>query len=289
MKGRTLPVSIKGTTAFLPGTSGGSNWGGVSTDPQIRLFLRQSCLTFQLPAAWRPMELEGTNSKAPIRVSLMKKSWPLYQSATPCGRADCGPMPTPGDIAWRSPLGSVDEYGNRGRTAGTATLGGSVATASGLLFIGATTDSRFRALSIPRTGKVLWTASIPSPAIATPMTFRGKSGRQYVVIAAGGPGVAGGSNRGPSFRQIFLAYALPKPGELAVNLSPIYACPFGSGSYSDGTRKPYEPDCCTGGIRSCWRSKFASRTWERGCTFHVWAVSWRKHSRRLSPFTGRLA
>jgi quinoprotein glucose dehydrogenase len=92
-----------------------------------------------------------------------------------------------GDIAWRSPLGSADEYGEAGKKAGTVNLGGSVASAGGLVFIGATIDSRFRAFD-SHSGKEVWTASIPAPAVANPIIFRGKSGREYVVIAAGGPG-----------------------------------------------------------------------------------------------------
>jgi len=45
-----------------------------------------------------------------------------------------------------------------------------VVTAGGLLFIGATNDSRFRAFE-KDTGKLLWEARLPASAHATPMTF----------------------------------------------------------------------------------------------------------------------
>ena len=133
-----------------------------------------------------------------------------------------------GDIAWRSPLGSVDDYGERGKTAGTVNLGGSVATASGLVFIGATIDSRFRAFD-SHTGKLVWTTSIPGPGVANPVIFRGKSGREYVVIAAGGPATMAVPGRMSSYREILVAYALPREGEAPVDLSqyaPVAAPPW---------------------------------------------------------------
>ena len=79
-----------------------------------------------------------------------------------------------------------------------------VATAGGLVFIGAATDRRFRAFD-SRTGKQLWTAELPASAHATPVTYVGqKSGKQFVVIAAGG----GGFFRGSTSDEV-VAFALP--------------------------------------------------------------------------------
>jgi quinoprotein glucose dehydrogenase len=64
-------------------------------------------------------------------------------------------------------------------------MGGSIATAGGLVFIGATTDSKFRAFD-SRTGKELWVTRLDATADAVPMTYLGRDGKQYVVIAAGG-------------------------------------------------------------------------------------------------------
>ena len=54
------------------------------------------------------------------------------------------------------------------------------------MFIGATLDAKFRAFD-SRTGKELWTAPVDGAAIAVPATYMGRDGKQYVVIAAGGP------------------------------------------------------------------------------------------------------
>ena len=64
-----------------------------------------------------------------------------------------------------------------------------IVTAGGLVFMAATMDSRIRAHDID-TGEVLWSACLPAPGMATPMTY-GVDGIQFLVIAAGGNSLAG--------------------------------------------------------------------------------------------------
>jgi quinoprotein glucose dehydrogenase len=92
-----------------------------------------------------------------------------------------------GDIAWRNPLGSFDELDRLGvPTTGTPEpRGGPIATAGGIIFIGASIDARFRAFDA-KTGKELWVTKLSDSAKATPITFQGKNGKQYVAILAGG-------------------------------------------------------------------------------------------------------
>jgi glucose dehydrogenase len=68
---------------------------------------------------------------------------------------------------------------------GSVNFGGALTTASGLIFIGAARDTTLRAFDI-ETGTVLWSGELPASAQATPMTYRALSGKQLVVIAAGG-------------------------------------------------------------------------------------------------------
>jgi quinoprotein glucose dehydrogenase len=101
-----------------------------------------------------------------------------------------------GKIAWKSTLGIQEalaaDLGDKGVKTGTRNLGGSIATASGLVFIAATNDRRFRAFDA-KTGAELWSATLPASGHATPMTYMGKDGVQYVVIAAsGGTSIGGG-------------------------------------------------------------------------------------------------
>src|SRR5260370_25158805 len=64
-------------------------------------------------------------------------------------------------------------------------MGGSIATAGGLVFIAATTDSKFRAFD-SRTGKELWVTHLDATGDTVPITYQGRHGKQYEVIAAGG-------------------------------------------------------------------------------------------------------
>jgi quinoprotein glucose dehydrogenase len=113
----------------------------------------------------------------------------LDQDQYPCQRPPWGELTAVnanGDIAWRVPLGSYDEIEAQGlKNAGAANMGGSIATAGGLVFIAATTDSKIRAFD-SRTGKELWVARLDATGDAVPMTYRGRNGKQYVVIAAAG-------------------------------------------------------------------------------------------------------
>ena len=54
----------------------------------------------------------------------------------------------------------------------------------------ATLDDLIRGYDM-QTGETLWSMKLPAGGQATPMTYRGKDGKQYVVIAAGGHGSLG--------------------------------------------------------------------------------------------------
>ncbi len=89
-----------------------------------------------------------------------------------------------------------------GKEWGSLSLGGTIATKTGLLFIAGTTDEVFRAFD-SATGRELWAQLLPAGGNATPMTYS-IAGRQYVVISAGGhPGLQ------TKVGDYVLAYALP--------------------------------------------------------------------------------
>jgi quinoprotein glucose dehydrogenase len=92
-----------------------------------------------------------------------------------------------GDVAWRSPLGEYPELTAKGiKNTGTAVNdGGPIATAGGLVFIGATADFGFRAFDA-KTGKELWRATMPDDVLMTPLTYQGANGKQFVAAVAGG-------------------------------------------------------------------------------------------------------
>ncbi len=108
-----------------------------------------------------------------------------------------------GDYAWRIPLGEIPALAKQGlRDTGSENYGGSVVTAGGLLFIGATNaDAKFRAFD-KRTGRLLWEYQMDAAGNATPATYMA-GGKQYVVIGAGG-----GKWGNPS-GSTYYAFALP--------------------------------------------------------------------------------
>ena len=85
---------------------------------------------------------------------------------------------------------------------GSVTIGAPVITKSGLIFIGASMDSRVRALDL-KTGKVLWRAPVEAPAVALPAVYD-MNGREYVVFAAGGNSILE-----PKVGDQLIAFALP--------------------------------------------------------------------------------
>jgi quinoprotein glucose dehydrogenase len=94
-----------------------------------------------------------------------------------------------GKIAWRTTLGVTDSLPAGKQNTGRPGLGGAILTASGLTFVGATDDARFRAFDT-RTGKEIWTVKLPASAESTPITYADAKGQQYIaVVATGGFGV----------------------------------------------------------------------------------------------------
>jgi quinoprotein glucose dehydrogenase len=112
-------------------------------------------------------------------------------------------------IAWKRLFGTTYDTGPLGThlplalPTGIQSMGGSAVTASGVIFIGGTADNYFHAFD-EKTGKLLWKDHLPAGGNATPITYTGADGRQYVVIAAGGHG--GMQNK---LGDYVVAYALP--------------------------------------------------------------------------------
>jgi len=201
------PTGLK-PTIFFPGLHGGGDWGGGALDPQTGLFyvaanedgavaeMRATSPGSPLPFRWQPRGEDLWFRDA--------NGWPCQ--APPWGTLNAVDL-SRGEIAWRVPLGVVDELAARGvAKTGVQSLGGAIATAGGLVFIGATVDHRFRAFDA-KTGEELWSYRLPASAHANPMTFSGRDGRQYVMIAAGGGGFSRDLSRTVS--DTLLAFALP--------------------------------------------------------------------------------
>ena len=174
-------------TLVVPGTLGGANWSGASFDSASGyLFVNANELgavgEMKPQAADAPLRYRRGSKEGEYARFWDEHQWPCQKP--PWGTLNAVDVNT-GEIVWKVPLGAVDELKVK---TGTPNLGGTIVTDGGLVFIGATIDSRFRAFDV-RTGEQLWAGDLEASAHATPITYMGKkSGRQFVVIAAGGGG-----------------------------------------------------------------------------------------------------
>jgi glucose dehydrogenase len=196
---------------WFPGTLGGATWSGASIDPQ----LGYAFVNVNEVGAIGAMRRKPSGASAPEWERW--SPWGTYArfwdpNDLPCQRPPWGKLIAvdlaTGEFAWTVTLGVNDSLLARGvPKTGAPNLGGSIATAGGLVFIGGTNDKRFRAFD-SRTGAELWVARLEASAHATPITYRGaRTGRQYVVVAAGG---GGAFDRDQA--DVVAAFALPDGG-----------------------------------------------------------------------------
>ncbi len=206
---------------IFPGAIGGTDWGGMSADPNLGyIFVNTSDYA---SIGWiEPMT--QANARVPYDqrsvygAPVPSKFWDrktdasgalLGSSSWPCQRPPWGNLQAinakTGEVAWKIVLGVTDELPEGKKNTGRVNGGGSIATGGGLVFIGASNDKRFRAFE-SRTGKMLWETRMEYDGIATPITYQGKSGKQYVAItAAGGLGI---TDPNPSNNEQLYVYAL---------------------------------------------------------------------------------
>ncbi len=194
------PPSLRGTLT-VPSNIGGAHWGGLVFDSASGQIIvpvnRLATLTRLVPRAQYTDTVRRNNRTsefAPMRGTpyALQREILRSPSGLPCTSPPYGELVAvstrTGRITWRIPLGGLGALaGSNSSTAsiGSPNLGGPILTAGGLVFIAAALDSQLRAIDVA-TGAELWSGVLPGGGKATPMTFRGKSGRQYVVIAAGG-------------------------------------------------------------------------------------------------------
>jgi quinoprotein glucose dehydrogenase len=194
------PPSREGTVVF-PGM-GVNNWGGGAFDPERNLLVvpvnRAPTLMQLIPVEEVAPELLNNPMAGLMGIPGRLEGTPYAQVFKPLLSplfSPCNPPPwgelaaidlAEGSLRWRVTLGVLDKLMPVPVPLrwGTPTAGGPIATAGGLVFIGATMDERIRAFDID-TGEQLWEATTPTSSMATPMTYE-VDGRQFVVIASGG-------------------------------------------------------------------------------------------------------
>ena len=205
-EGFYTPPSLDGSLQF-PHATGGMNWGGVAIDPRSGLMItNQSHLAsvVQLVPRAEFDRVDLSSVPYPQEMYPMKgtpygvRRFPLFSGfGAPCNAPPWGSLVAvdlaSGEVIWRVPLGTIRDQAPFPlwlapwwRDLGTPNFGGGLLTASGVYFIGATTDKAFRAFDA-HSGEEIWSTRIPYTGNASPMSFRLRpDARQYVVLAAGG-------------------------------------------------------------------------------------------------------
>ncbi|NPD14900.1 membrane-bound PQQ-dependent dehydrogenase, glucose/quinate/shikimate family [Xinfangfangia sp. D13-10-4-6] len=219
---------------FFPGSLGGNNWGSGSFDPErkilianwnrvpmyLRLIPRPEADAMGLKAAdGSPGTSVGGNVPqmgVPYAAGLAPFMSPLGAPclAPPYGMVTAIDLTTK-EVLWSRRSGTAEDSGvSVGGTKisaplpipmGVPGLGGTMTTKSGLVFVAASGEQTLRAMDLA-TGDVIWKDRLPAGGNATPMTYLSEeSGRQFVVIAAGGHNLM---QTQPG--DYVVAYALPK-------------------------------------------------------------------------------
>jgi quinoprotein glucose dehydrogenase len=202
-EGLYTPVGFQGSIQY-PGSGGGANWGGPAIDPRTGVMYLN---TMRVPMVTRLLTREEYAKLDPAQFGYPNELYPMEGTPyavqrgpllSPLG-APCNPPPwgvmtavdlVAGRVLWESVLGSTRDVAPfpMWLEFGAPNLGGPLATAGGVVVIGATTDKFLRGYDAA-TGALVWTRRLPYTANATPLTYRlDRDGRQYLVIASGGHG-----------------------------------------------------------------------------------------------------
>ena len=216
-EGQYTPPSEQGSLVY-PGNVGVFNWGSVSVDPvrQI-LFTSPNYMAFVSKMVPRAAVAEGSkresetsgvqpNAGAPYAVTMHPFMSPL---GVPCQAPAWGYVAgidlLSNKVVWKHKNGTSRDSSPIpiGLPIGVPSMGGSIVTASGLGFLSGTLDQYLRAYDV-NTGKELWKSRLPAGGQATPMTYTGKDGKQYVLVTAGGHG-----SLGTKMGDYIIAYKLP--------------------------------------------------------------------------------
>lgn len=210
----------------FPGSLGGMNWGGISTDP-VHDYIFVNDMRLGLWVKMTPSDNSGAAASGGEAINTGMGAVPLKGTpysvnkdrflsvagvpcqAPPYGTLTAINMKTQ-QIAWQVPVGTVEDTGPMGIRMklpipiGLPTLGGTLSTQGGLLFIAGTQDFYLRAYNSAN-GKEIWKARLPVGSQGGPMTYVSpNNGRQYVVITAGG------ARQSPDRGDYVIAYALPE-------------------------------------------------------------------------------
>ena len=208
------PPRMGAAVAHFPGGEGGVIWGGSAFDSTRGYYI-----------------VNITNLGSPAQLARQSNGeWGLaygyryfWDRATriPCQRPPWGELMAvdvnTGAIAWRRTLGVTDSLPRELSDTGRPSAGGVIATATGLTFVGATDDNRLRAFD-SSTGALLWEERLPASVYATPMTYVGRSGTQYIAAVS-----TGGMTKSDTTNDEVIAFAVGSRSE--AGRKPLPAAP----------------------------------------------------------------
>jgi quinoprotein glucose dehydrogenase len=219
-EGIFTPPDVSGTLVF-PSNIGGAHWGGLAWDPvrhiavipvnrvaaEVQLIARDSVDLGTARAESERLKLGYEYNIMRGTPYVMRRRILLSPSGLPCTPPPFGVLVAvdldTGKHLWQVPLGSLEQRVPPGTVLppewGSFNLGGPIATAGGVVFIGAALDRSLKAYDI-ETGRLLWRGPLPASGKATPMTYRLASGEQFVVISVGGGGPFGDGDHVVAFR-----------------------------------------------------------------------------------------
>ncbi|MCT2419576.1 pyrroloquinoline quinone-dependent dehydrogenase [Pantoea sp. XY16] len=221
----TVPDTDKSLS--FPGSLGGMNWGSMSIDPNNHLLfvndMRLGLWVQMIPADTSSIA-RGSNGGEAINTGMgavplkgtpyaVNKNRFMSPLGIPCQKPPFGTLSAidlkTQKIVWQVPVGTVQDTGPFGikmrvkMPVGMPTLGGTLATQGGLVFIAGTQDYYLRAFD-SSTGKEVWKARLPVGSQGGPMSYVSpKDGKQYILISAGG------ARQSPDRGDYVIAYALP--------------------------------------------------------------------------------
>jgi quinoprotein glucose dehydrogenase len=215
--GRFTPPTEKGSIIY-PGNFGTFNWGSVAVDPQRQVMFAMPvylAFTSQMIKRHDTMTREVTSSGEPVfnenfGADYASRMGPLVSPlGLPCQQPPWGYVAgvdlTTGRTVYQHVNGTIRDLSPLPLPfrMGVPGIGGPIVTGGGVAFLSGTLDYYVRGYDLAD-GKELWRARLPAGGQATPSTYLGRDGKQYLVVVAGGHGSTG-TKAGDSI----IAYRLP--------------------------------------------------------------------------------
>lgn len=222
-EGRYTPPSEEGSLIY-PGNFGVFNWGGVAVDPERQIaFTTPTYLAFVSQLVRReddktlyvqdgrteegalPALNENFGAPFAARLKPFTSLLGLPCQQPPWGFVSAADLTT-GKILWKHKNGTVRDASPLPLpfAMGVPNLGGPIMTKGGVAFLSGAIDNYVRAYDV-KDGSQLWESRLPAGGQATPMTYLGADGRQYLLVVAGGHG-----SLGTTPGDYVIAYALPR-------------------------------------------------------------------------------